>query len=263
MKSNIYIPKKIKVGFQRRLETYTGKLAYVVYFDDKGKLRKESSWESWRDKKIPAVEFDNTPINGFIFNKNIQRIGLEGYFSGSRSMMRVYDPRDFEFEITMDNLSGILMNSDISKSEINDQCVFAWSGQDLLLIPVSSEEYKNAIAFTDKQSQKISTKELIKGATYEHKKISYKKYIYLGFFNFIDVKAEWNRNSLVEKGKKHVFAVLNENSKNFEFENTTISSLSACLQDEAHEKYSEYIISFEHLMKEREEKLYFKNKVQK
>lgn len=257
MKSNIYIPKKIKVGFQERHGTYTGKLAYVVYFDDKGKLRKETSWEGWRDKKIPSVEFDNEPTNGFVFNKNVRRIG--DHFSGGRSMMRVYDPRDFEFEITMDNLSGILMNSDISKSEINDQCVFAWSGQDLLLIPVSSEEYKNAIEFTDKQSLKISTKELIKGATYEHKKNSYNKYVYLGFFDFIDLKSEWNKNSLVPKGNKHVFAILNEHSNKVKFENTSISSFATCLQDEVHDKYSEYVITFEELMKNRQEKLMLRN----
>ena len=46
----LYIPKKINVGFQLRQGTYTGKLAYVIYWDDKGKLRKEASWESWRHK---------------------------------------------------------------------------------------------------------------------------------------------------------------------------------------------------------------------
>ncbi len=48
----IFIPTKIKVGYQERKDTYTKKLAYVIYFDEKGKLRKEASWQSWRDKKI-------------------------------------------------------------------------------------------------------------------------------------------------------------------------------------------------------------------
>lgn len=42
MKSNIFVPKKINVGFQNRDDTYTGKLAYVVYYDEKGKLRKKN-----------------------------------------------------------------------------------------------------------------------------------------------------------------------------------------------------------------------------
>ena len=45
---SIYIPKKIKVGYQDRSDTYTGKLAYVIYYDEKNKLRKEKSWNGWR-----------------------------------------------------------------------------------------------------------------------------------------------------------------------------------------------------------------------
>ena len=33
----IFIPKKINVGFQNRKDTYTGKLAYVIYYDEDGK----------------------------------------------------------------------------------------------------------------------------------------------------------------------------------------------------------------------------------
>lgn len=32
---SIYIPKKIKVGYQNRSDTYTKKLAYVIYYDEK------------------------------------------------------------------------------------------------------------------------------------------------------------------------------------------------------------------------------------
>lgn len=41
--NNIFIPKEITVGFQNREGTYTGKLAYVIYKDENGKLRKEQS----------------------------------------------------------------------------------------------------------------------------------------------------------------------------------------------------------------------------
>lgn len=46
----LIIPKKVKAGFNRRQDTYSGKLAYVIYHD--GKVwRKENSWESWREKE--------------------------------------------------------------------------------------------------------------------------------------------------------------------------------------------------------------------
>ena len=55
MKTAIFIPKKIKVGFNTRNDTYTGKLGYVIYHDGKT-WRKEVSWESWREKYINPVE---------------------------------------------------------------------------------------------------------------------------------------------------------------------------------------------------------------
>ena len=69
MNSSIFVPKTINVGYQNRSGTYTGKLAYIIYYDEKGKLRKEASWNSWRDNKIPNDEFDNIPTEGFVLNK--------------------------------------------------------------------------------------------------------------------------------------------------------------------------------------------------
>ena len=63
------IPDKIKVGFQKRSDTYTGKLSYITYINKKGKLAKETSWEGWRDEKITPLEFDNVPTEGFVLNK--------------------------------------------------------------------------------------------------------------------------------------------------------------------------------------------------
>lgn len=71
MKDKLNIPKTINVGFQGREDTYTGKLAYVVYTDAKGVLRKESSWNSWRDEEIAPVSFENTPTSGFVINKKV------------------------------------------------------------------------------------------------------------------------------------------------------------------------------------------------
>jgi len=35
MNNTIFIPKKIKIGFNERSDTYTGKLGYVIYHDGK------------------------------------------------------------------------------------------------------------------------------------------------------------------------------------------------------------------------------------
>lgn len=46
--TKLFIPQKIHVGFQNREDTFNGKLAYVIYEDEKGNLRKETSWNQWR-----------------------------------------------------------------------------------------------------------------------------------------------------------------------------------------------------------------------
>lgn len=84
------IPDKIKVGFQKRSDTYTGKLSYITYINKKGKLAKETSWEGWRDEKITPLEFDNVPTEGFVLNKK-----AGGYSTGwnhRQTYCRVYDP---------------------------------------------------------------------------------------------------------------------------------------------------------------------------
>lgn len=241
MATNLFIPKKIKVGFQKRSDTYTGKLAYVIYFDETGKLRKETSWKGWIDPKITAVEFDNVPSK-FIFNKDVSR---HGYFGSGRSVMRVYDERDFEFEIGLDNLTGILMHSDISKRDIVEPCVFAWSGKDLVLLPTNSEEYQESLAYTKKQSEKVSAKELVKGHTYNMKK-SEDTLVYLGYFQWWDRERETGNSYRTKKicyknkGKKHVFY----SNRSKQIEARGINLLSSVCSDEIVSNYAELVDKF-------------------
>lgn len=210
--SALFIPSKIKVGFQERKGTFTGKLAYVIYYDEKGKLRKEGSWESWRDKNMEPVEFDNTPQTGFIFNKGIQR--SSEWFGTGRSVVRLYDSRDFEFEISIDNVINILMHSDVSKRDIVEPCVFAWDGTNLVLLPVNSVEYQESVEYTEKQGQKLSAKELVKGRRYYVKKSKKNEIVtYIGFFEtwgydyYCNYRKKDDDGSVgnISKGKKHIF----------------------------------------------------------
>ncbi len=113
--SAIYIPEKIKVGYQNRQGTYTGKLAYVIYFDAKGVLRKEKSWKSWTDDKIESHELENTPTSGFVLNKKVG--GYDTGWNHRQTYTRVYDPRGFEFEIVIPNLLYILENTSCIKGK--------------------------------------------------------------------------------------------------------------------------------------------------
>jgi hypothetical protein len=129
--TNMLIPSKIKIGYQTRSDTYTGKLAYVIYFDNKGVLRKEKSWEGWRDKKIPPQEFTNEPIEGFVLNRGVGGVRDSWSSWNTRNeYIRVYDPRDFEFEISVSNLLFILQESSSIKGKgLEGEFVYAWMVQ--------------------------------------------------------------------------------------------------------------------------------------
>ncbi len=185
MKSNIFIPKTINVGYQNRSGTYTGKLAYVIYYDEKGKLRKEASWNSWRDEKIPNEEFDNVPTTGFVLNKKVG-----DYSSGwdhRQAYCRVYDPRNFEFEITIENLLYILENANSIKGKgLEGEFVYGWDGKDLVLMPVESPDYKQIVEYNKvvHNKESIKARNLTIGATYLSKNND--EQIYMGKFEHYD-----------------------------------------------------------------------------
>jgi hypothetical protein len=232
MQTNLYIPKKIRVGFQKRSDTFTGKLGFVTYLDDKGVLRQEKSWEGWRDKKIAVQEFDNVPRSNFVFNKDVHR---SGHWS-SHSKVRIHDSRDFEFEIELSNMMYILMHADVSKRDIQEECVFAWSGRDLVLLPVNSDEYQKSIEHTRKQQVKFSLKDLTPGHTYSTK--SHEEYVYLGHYEWCekDYYKGWKNT-----GKKHVFYKEKKQSWEQHFVTLSGQELCECLSNEVHQKYAHFI----------------------
>lgn len=179
MKTNIFVPSKINVGFQNRQDTYTGKLAYVIYFDEKGKLRKETSWENWRSQDITNEIYDNEPTEGFVLNK---KVGGNNYsWNPRQTYTRVYDPRGFEFEITIPNLLWILENCDCIKGKgLEGQFVYGWDGKELVLVPVESPDYKEIQAKNKviHNNEFIKAKDLILGATYET--LNGERYVYMG-----------------------------------------------------------------------------------
>lgn len=233
MRSNLYIPKKIKVGFQKRSDTFTGKLGFVTYVDDKGQLRQEKSWEGWRDKKIEAVEFDNEPRSNFVFNKDVNR---SGHWSDV-TKVRIYDTRDFEFEIDVSNMMYILMHSDISKRDIAEDCVFAWSGKNLILLPVNSEEYRNSVVNTRKQDAVFSLKTLVLGHTYSTKNQG--DAVYLGHHEWSGFNYSGNAKVRQSLGKKHIFYMIKGYGDKFVILES--KDLAEEVSSEVHQNYANWI----------------------
>lgn len=199
---NLFIPETIKVGYQERKGTYTGRLAYVIYYDEKGKLRKEVSWQRWRSKDIDPDEFKNEPTEGFVLNKEVQRYNWS-HFSSNRSYIRIYDPRGIEFEITPENLIGLLMESNCNKRMLEGKFVYAWHGTELVLLPCNSEAYKDAIEHTARQSKNISAKDLVEGCSYTLKNGN--EVIYLGRYKWYTWDVYADRPHARSMKRKHIF----------------------------------------------------------
>ena len=251
MNNTIFIPKKINVGYQNRSDTYTKKLAYVIYFDEKGKLRKEASWNSWRDKNIDNDIFDNVPTEGFVLNKKVGDYCYD--WNHRQAYVRIYDPRDFEFEITIENLLYILENtSSIKGKGLEGEFVYGWDGKDLILIPTSSPDYKQISDYTNLllENKKIKAKDLVIGATYKTK--SNDEWIYMGKFDEHDEKWEnvdgQYKSTPIIKKKFWFFAgrYSYNNSPRF----TTLTSISGkfidCINDKCCENYSSLFDELEH-----------------
>ena len=239
MNNKLFIPNKIKVGYQHRLDTYTQKLAYVIYYNTKNKLCKETSWLGWiHDEEVfihknqvecskyyhgdgdrfrndpdytayPAItpdDFDNIPTEGFVLNK---KAGGGGNGWDHRQMKcRVFDPRGFEFEIAIDNLLFILQVTNSYKGKgLEGNFVYAWAGQDIVLLPCESEDYINSREFTDMKSLKVSAKSLVEGYTYLHKNMD--EMVFMGKQDFI-TWPRWKKQ--YEVNKEFVFYDIKNNS---------------------------------------------------
>jgi hypothetical protein len=243
MNDNIYLPKKINVGFQNRNGTYTGQLAYIIYFDKNGILRKETSWNSWRNQKIPNQEFDNVPTEGFVLNKKVG--GNDTGWNHRNTYCRVYDPRGFEFEINVENLLYILENTSCIKGKgLSGNFIYGWSGKDLILIPTDSPDYAQLESYNSKihSLEKFSLKKMKIGGRYLTNEN--KTWIYLGHFQRYDYA--WGvteRHIAIPKGKHFYF--WSEERKVVEIVKTISSKIIACVSEDCVENYSELMDKLE------------------
>ena len=98
----MFIPKRINVGFQDKEVANYIRLAYVIYWDENDILRKEPSWNSWRNQDVPAKEFDNEPTEGFRLNLRA------GGWGQRKTYCEVIDPRGFMVEILLIIFSNCL-----------------------------------------------------------------------------------------------------------------------------------------------------------
>lgn len=233
----LYIPENIKVGYQDRKGTYTGRLAYVVYYDHKKVLRKEGSWNSWRDHKIDPSDFTNVPTEGFVLNKGVGGTRESYGWDARNEYIRVYDPRGFEFEISVANLLFILQENSCSPGKgLEGQYVYAWDKKELVLLPANSQDFKSCKEFTTLQSQKVKVKELILGATYQTK--NQNNLVYLGRFNYYEYSGG---SYTVEYGNQSkIFLFWDVNESKFSILKN-IQSIAVLVDENVHHEYAKLV----------------------
>lgn len=177
---HLFIPTRLKAGYNNRTFRDSSwevnkekaespvKLAYVIYWDEKGKLRKETSWENWRDKNLGEEKLGNEPTHGY--SVYLARNGYRGdWWSGRDSKILIRHPHGFLFEITPENLCSLIIESGVESNTgiIGGEQVLAWDGKELVLLGTASTEYKASMEHTDKvKSAKIKTSDLIPGHIY-------------------------------------------------------------------------------------------------
>lgn len=205
----LLIPDKIKVGYNKREDTYTGHLAYVIYYDHAGVLKKEKSWEGWRGKEIQPNDYNNEPTEGFVLNRGVGGSRYSYGWNSRNEYVRVYDPRGFEIEITVANVLFILSEGACSPGKgLEGKFVYAWDKNKIILLPVSSQDYQNCKSYTKLQATTLSAKELVHGASYTTKKQQVITYVgHLNYYFVVDFAGKVPHRKSDAKGvvKMYVF----------------------------------------------------------
>lgn len=241
----LLIPNRLKVGYQERLGTYNGKLAYVIYYDSKGTLRKETSWENWRDKKIEPSDYINEPTDGFVLNKSGGGQRQHSGWNVRNEFIRVYDPRGFEFEISLPNLLFILKETDCSRGKgLEGKFVYAWDSKELVLLPVGSADYKHSRNFTALQSQNVKFKDMVPGTTFITKK--QQDLVYLGKFDchfMCRIRQSDDLEAIRTKGKKPRMVFWDEANNKFVFLRE-LKSIATLKSDAIHPNFADFIAHY-------------------
>ena len=154
------LPEQWYVGFSARSQDDAPLGFMTPEGTDKAAQKRKATVDGWRAKDIAARTIDNKKLTGFKLSDSVRRYSSWG---NGNVKWRITDPRGFELEITSPNLMQILNCSTVEQGEILDACIWGREGADNILIPVTSELYKTAVADTKRQDMKVSLKDVKPG----------------------------------------------------------------------------------------------------
>ncbi len=217
--SEFYVPEKLKIGFQKTELQYIETLGFINYYKPNGELRFKSNFENWIDSNIPTIDCDNVPIEGFVLDREDPKNKYRS-FNNTPDYIRVYDPREWEFNITTQNLMYILDYCEIQKGKLlTGKFVYAWigdKGNNVQLLPIKSPDYKQALSNNKFwMNQKVfEEKDFVLKNIYRHKK--YGRCVYIGKYTKMEYSHRDNlTNEFIykNKGKFHYFVSLSNDDK--------------------------------------------------
>lgn len=144
----IHFPKQLYVG---RKAEHDGDILGFATPDgtDAAAIKRKETVDSWSgknqdyyyaknpelDKRLPAIQIENTPVTGFKFDHSVTR------YETSNKWFRINDPRGFQLEITAHNLSQLLQTQDVLKGEFQGEYLWGRIGAINHLVHVSDERY--------------------------------------------------------------------------------------------------------------------------
>ncbi len=139
-----YIPKKLYVGF-RAVNDDTLTCFMTPLSDDAAFVKRKKTIDDWSSKEMQAVEITNEPRSGFRLVDTSRR------WNSNNVVFRVIHPEvGAEFEISAENLSNIMSNTDIIKGEIQDKLLIIREGSKNILVIEGSDEHKGSSEVNDK-----------------------------------------------------------------------------------------------------------------
>lgn len=184
----------------------------------------------------------NTPQKGFSINKNTYgEADYKSYVDG----VTVFDPRGFEFSISIGNFLHLVRSNVVDHGEIMAECILSWSVKGyLVLLTTNSVGYKEALEYTKKQHLTFDAENLKEGQTYFTKK-SKDPLVYMGRHKFNSsssyIERELGFCFSPSKQLRHVFF----NRENNKFISIMISkNIAGTLDDEICEDFDTLLSNF-------------------
>lgn len=167
--------KELVVGYHKdfNLDIDEAPLAFLTYdTHDAASKKRIDTVKNWYGSN-KMCNLDNPPLSGFTFVDVVSR------YRTKNKLMRVFDPRGFIVEVSIDILLEIMQSATIKNGVIQEKYFWARKGAENILIPENTplhEQYLSETVYA--KAANISTKNLKVGGLYINK--DGKKYFYLG-----------------------------------------------------------------------------------